>query len=154
MLSKLLVDISKDWWGFSINNLGSPSDIYGAVRKVDLLSAVEFIIDGSGGLISTGQKGHIRLPFAGTIISVALAADVSGSIVVDIWKDTLANFPPTVADSICANAKPTLSSAQVMSDSTLSGWTKTFAYGDFLAFNVDSCTTITRVTLTLVVRRS
>jgi hypothetical protein len=153
-LSNLFIDVSKDWLGFSIEDIGAPSNALGAVRKADLLTAIEFIIDGGGAAITTGQKGHIRLPFAGTIVSVALAADQSGSIVIDIWKDTLANFPPTDADSITASAPPTLSSQQVILDATLTGWTKTFAYGDFMAFNVDSCSTITRVTLTLVVVRS
>jgi hypothetical protein len=81
-------------------------------------------------------------------------ADQSGGIVIDIWKDTTVNFPPTVADTITASAKPTLSSAQISLDAVLTGWTKTFTAGDIMAFNVDSCTTITRVTLTLMVRRT
>ena len=123
------------------------------LMHVNLLSAVEFIIDGGGAVITTGQKGHVRLPFVGSIVSMSLVADQSGSIVIDIWKDKYANFPPTNADSITASAPPTLSSAQATLDSALAGWTKTFDYGDFLAFNVDSCSTIKRVTLTLVVRR-
>lgn len=153
-LSALLIDTNKDWATFSIENIGKPSDNLGATRKYDILASAEFVIDGGGVAITTGQKGHIRLPFAGTIISAALAADVSGSIVVDIWKDTYANFPPTNADSITASAPPTISSAQKDLDTTLSGWTTAFVAGDFLAFNVDSCTTITRVTLTLTVRRT
>ena len=153
-LSSLLIDTGKNWVGYSIENLGEASNNTGAARKTDLLAAVEFIIDGGGVAITTGEKGHIRLPFTGTIISAALAADQSGSIVVDIWKDTTANFPPTVADTITASAKPTISSAQSALDATLTGWTKTFTAGDYLAFNVDSCTTITRVTLTLIVRRT
>ena len=163
-LSGLLIDTAKDWAAFRITNLADPTAAQDAATRAyvlaqvltlaDLDTAVEFIIDGGGAVIATGEKGHIRLPFAGTIISVALAADQSGSIVIDIWKDTLANFPPTNADSITASAPPTLSSDDVVLDSTLTGWTKTFNAGDFLAFNVDSCTTITRVTLTLVVRRS
>ena len=153
-LSGLLIDTAKEWSGFSIEGLGAASDNEGAARKIDLDAAVEFIIDGGGSAITTGQKGHIRLPFAGTIISVALMADVSGSIVIDIWKDTIANFPPIVADTITASAKPTLTNQQVSLDATLTGWTKTFAAGDYLAFNVDNATTITRVTLTLVVRRT
>lgn len=153
-LSGLLIDTSKDWMDFPIESLGVASDNTGAARKIDLDAAIEFIIDGGGIAITTGQKGHIRLPFAGTIISVALMANQSGSIVIDIWKDTTANFPPTVADTITASAKPTLSSQQVSLDATLTGWTKTFAVGDILAFNVDSITTVRRVTLTLVVRRT
>lgn len=119
-----------------------------------LYISIPFIIDGGGGAITTGQKGHIPLPFAGEIISASLDADQSGSIVVDIWKDTRANFPPTDADSITASAPPTLSSEQSSLDETLTGWTIAFAAGDILAFNVDSITTVKRVTLSLKVRRT
>ena len=153
-LSTLLIDTSKVWSGYSIESLGAASNNTGAARKADLDTAMVFIIDGGGSAITTGEKGHIRLPFAGTIISVALAADQVGSIVIDIWKDTTVNFPPTVADTITASAKPTLSNAQSILDATLTDWIKTFAVGDYLAFNVDSITTIERVTLTLIVRRT
>ena len=153
-LSGLLIDTNKNWVGFSIENLGEASDNTGAARRMDLDTAVPFIIDGGGVAITAGQKGHIRLPFAGTIISVALGADQSGSIVIEIWKDTTVNFPPTVADTITASAKPTLTNAQSSLDAILTGWTKTFVAGDYLAYNVDSCDTITRVTLTLIVRRT
>lgn len=154
-LSNLLIDTSKGWSGFSIEGLGAPSNNLGASRAYDLLTAIEFTIDGSGAVITTGIKGCLRLPFAGTIISVALGAPKeSGSIVVDIWKDTDANFPPTVGESITASAKPTLSNQQNSLDAALSGWTKTFVVGDWLVFNVDSIATITLVTLTLIVRRT
>jgi len=117
-------------------------------------AAIVFVIDGGGAAITTGEKGHIRLPFAGTIISATLLADRSGSIVIDIWKDTYANFPPTNADSITASAPPTISAATKSTDSTLTGWTTTFASGDVLAFNVDSVVTIERVTLALLVRKT
>lgn len=83
-----------------------------------------------------------------------MLADQSGSIVVDIWKDTYANFPPDNADSITAAAPPTISGAQKSQDATLTGWTTAIAAGDILAFNVDSCATITRVTISLKVEKS
>jgi len=115
---------------------------------------ITFIIDGGGSAITTGQKGHLEIPFACTITRVTMLADQSGSIVVDIWKDTYANFPPTDADSITAAAPPTITTAQKSQDSTLTGWTKAITAGDILAFNVDSCTTITRVTISLKVEKS
>jgi len=117
-------------------------------------ASLTFVIDGGGSAITTGQKGHLEIPFACTIKQVTMLADQSGSIVVDIWKDTYANFPPTDADSITASAPPTISSAQKSQDSTLTGWTKSISSGDILAFNVDSCSTITRVTISLKVERS
>lgn len=154
VLSGLMIDTVKDWAGFAISNLGAPADNTGAARKADLDTAVVFIIDGGGSAITTGEKGHLRLPFTGTILSVAVLADQVGNIVVDIWKDTIANHLPTDADSITASAPPTLSSESASLDTTLTGWTKTFAAGDVLAFNVDSVTTVQRVTLSLVVRRT
>lgn len=108
-----------------------------------------FIIDGGGSPITTGQKGHLHIPFNCTIDQVTMLADQSGSIVVDIWKDTYANFPPTVGDSITASAVPTISGAQKSQDSTLTGWTTSITTGDILAYNVDSCASITRVTISL-----
>lgn len=118
------------------------------------IANIEFIIDGGGSTITTGQKGHLEISFACTINQVTLLADASGSIVVDIWKDTYANFPPAVGDSICASAKPTLTSNQKSQDATLTSWTKTVAAGDILAFNVDSATTVQRVTVSLKVTKS
>lgn len=115
---------------------------------------VAFIIDGGGSAITTGVKGDIALDFAATINQVTLLADQSGSIVVDIWKDTYANYPPTVADTITASAKPTLSSATKSKDSTLTGWTTSVASGDTLRFNVDSATTVTRVLVLLKMTRA
>jgi len=115
---------------------------------------IEFVIDGGGSAITTGEKGHLQIPFACTISSVTLLADQSGSIVVDIWKDTYANFPPDDSDSITASAPPTITTATKSTDTTLTGWTTTIAVGDVLAFNVDSITTCTRCTLILKVSRT
>lgn len=114
-----------------------------------LTTAIEFIIDGGGSAITTGVKGDVEIPFACTITAARLFADQSGSIVVDIWKDTYANYPPTVADTITASAKPTLSSATKSEDTTLTGWTTSITAGNTLRFNVDSASTVTRVTVSL-----
>lgn len=115
---------------------------------------IAFVIDGGGVAITTGVKGDLAVDFPCTITQVTLLADQSGSIVVDIWKDTYANYPPTVADTITAAAKPTISTATKSKDSTLTGWTTTVAAGDTLRFNVDSITTCTRVLVLLRVTRT
>jgi len=113
--------------------------------------SISMMIDGGASVITTGFKGYLEIPFAGTIQSVTLMADQTGSIVIDIWKDTYANYPPVVGDSITASAKPTISSANKSQDSTLTGWNKTIAAGDILGFNVNSVTSIQKVTLSLKV---
>lgn len=113
------------------------------------LTGFSFIIDGGGATITTGEKGHVEIPFGAVIQEVRLLADQSGSIVVDIWKDNFANFPPAVADSITASAKPTISSATKSEDKTLIGWETGLQKGDILTFKVDSITTCKRVTVAL-----
>lgn len=121
----------------------------------DETGVVEFIIDGGGVAITTGLKGYLEIPYACTITEVALLADRSGSIVVDIWKCSYANFNPgthpVAADKITASAPPTISSSYKSKDSTLTGWSKSFAAGDIVGFNVNSVSTIQRVTLSMKV---
>jgi hypothetical protein len=106
-------------------------------------------IDGGGSAITTGIKGDLEIPIGVTLTAVRMLADQSGSIVVDIWKDSYANYPPTDADSITASAVPTISTATKSEDTTLTGWTTSITAGDILRFNVDSATTITRVQISL-----
>lgn len=117
-------------------------------------TSIQVVISGGGSAISTGIKTDYEVPFSGTITAARLFADQTGSIVIDIWNDTYANFPPTDADSITASAPPTLSSAVKSEDTTLTGWTKTVDAGDILRFNVDSAATVTRVTLSLTITRT
>lgn len=117
-------------------------------------AAIAYVFDGGVAALTTGIKGDLRVPFACTIQSVSLLADQAGSIVFDIWKDTYANYPPTVADTITAAAKPTIVTATKSEDLVLTGWTKTIAAGDTLRFNIDSITTLTRCVLTLNVLRT
>lgn len=119
-----------------------------------LVEPLNFIIDGGSSAITTGVKGDFIVPYACTIQSATLLADQSGSIVVDLWKDTYANFPPVVGDSITASAKPTLSSANKAQNTTLTGWTTSIAAGDVIRVNVDSASTVQRVLLSLKVVRA
>jgi len=123
------------------------------VKYVDDVVTLNFVIDGGGAAITTGIKGDIQLDFAGTIQQVTALADQSGSIVVDIWKDSYANFPATDADSITASAPPTITTAVKSQDSTLTGWTTIISVGDHLRFNVDSITTCERVTVALKIKK-
>lgn len=178
LLSKIIPDLNKNMLGYKFTNLGAPvastdsarPDMANqkfinlaapvaandSARNTDLpkVTALEYVIDGGGSAISAGEKGHLVVPFACTITEVQLEADQPGSIKVDIWKDTYANFPPTDADTICGGNEPEISGAQKHKDTTLTGWIKSISVGGILAFNVDSCTTITRVTIVLKVLRT
>ena len=98
----------------------------------------------------------MEIPFDCTINAWTLLADQSGSIVIDIWKDTYANFPPTDADAMPgAGKEPTLSGVAKNQDTTVTDWTDyTITAGEVLRFNVDSVTTVERVTLSLKVTKT
>jgi hypothetical protein len=97
--------------------------------------------------VAAAQQQDFMIPLTCTISQVTMLANVVGSAVVDIWKDTYVNFPPTAADTITAAAKPTISATNKYQDSILTGWTKTVAAGDILRINIDSVTTITRLAI-------
>ena len=123
-----------------------------------LPAAIEFMIDGNGSNISSRVWGYLTVPFNATVTSWSLQADQSGSVIVDVWKCTYAQFdPPTtpsVANSITGSETPTITAASKNRDTSLSTWTTTLAEGDVLAFSVPSpSTSITRVTLTLALTR-
>lgn len=111
---------------------------------------INFIIDGGGSAITTGVKGFVEIPYAMTITGWQVFADQVGSIVVDVWKDSYTNFPPTVARTITGSQKPTLSSAQSNQNLSLSTWTTAASGGDILAYNVDSVSTVTRITVSIL----
>jgi hypothetical protein len=117
------------------------------------VGVIGITIDGAGSVLTTGVKGYTSVPFACTINSVTLLADQTGSVVVDIWKTPYSSFPPTVANTITASDLPTISSAQKNQDTTLTGWTTTVNANDTIGFNVNSCTSITRLNLILKVTK-
>jgi hypothetical protein len=109
---------------------------------------VNVVIDGSGSLIPTGVKGDLYWNFAATITGWTILADQTGAIVVDVWKDTYANYPPTVADTIAGTEKPTLVASSVKNqDLSLTSFSTAVTAGDIWRFNVDSSTSVTRVTI-------
>lgn len=122
----------------------------------DMLNAIAIskalvigIGDFNGPVLTTGVKAYFEVPIAIRVTGWTLLADAVGSIVIDLWKDTYAAFPPTVADTITGSEKPTLAGVQKAQDLTLTTWTTDLAVGDILAINVDSVATVKQVTLTL-----
>lgn len=102
--------------------------------------------DGGGSAPTVGTVGYLVAPFNGTIDQWHIVADASGSAVVDVWK--AAGTIPTNANSIAGSEKPTLSAAQLGSDTSLTTWTTTtVTAGDVFGFEIESVTTCTRLTV-------
>lgn len=120
-------------------------------NQITVVIENNLIVYGGGSVITTGEKSWVRVPKTCTIVGWELTADQSGSVVIDIWKDTFANYPPTSGDTIIGGGgtKPTLSSQIKNSDSTLTNWTTSLTVGDYLKFNIDSVSTVTKIVLVL-----
>lgn len=161
-LSRVTIDNNSDGTLVPINFAVAPEvDVFPSATPLEVgssLTTINFIIDGGASVITTGMKGYLSCDFAGIISQAELLADVSGSIVVNIWKCTYAQFDagsthPVVGDKITASAPPTITTATKSQDATLTGWTTAFNAGDIFGFNVDSVATIKRCTVALKVLR-
>jgi hypothetical protein len=117
------------------------------------VASAQFQRDNGGAALSTGIQGDIIIPFAGTITGVTLLANVSGSMVVDLWKAPYASFPPTVANTIVSATPPTLTAALKYQDTTLTGWTTAVAANDVIRVNINSVATISRFVVALSIAR-
>jgi hypothetical protein len=125
------------------------------------VGVVGITIDGSGSVPTTGTRGFIQIPYAGTITDWTLIADQSGSASVDVWAIAGSAPPtapsvPTSANKISASAPVALSSAQSASGGTsaISTWTTALTQWMTVAFNLTSVTTCTRITIELQVAKS
>lgn len=99
---------------------------------------IGFAIDGVDAAVSSTNKGFKRIERAGTIVKWVLRAEGSRNAVVQISKSSADDFGTFT--SIVASAPPTLSSQKCVTNTTLTGWTKTVAEGDYLKYVVTSCT--------------
>jgi hypothetical protein len=115
------------------------------------VSQIVTILDGQGGVIQTGRGNNfLSIPFSGTITGWTVLSSVSGSIEVAFWKDTYANYPPTVADNIFS-PNPLLTSTN---KNQATGLSIPVAAGDIIIPNVVSVTTCTNVTISIQITRS
>lgn len=115
-----------------------------------------FTMQNNGAVLNTGAQSaaYMEVPSDCEIVSCKLFGGPSGSIVVDVWSDTYANYPPTDADSIVAAAPPTISGGVKSEDTDLTGWTKQLSEGDGILLNIDSVSTMTWAKLVLEIARS
>ena len=129
--------------GSSITGSTGPTGATGAtgggVRSISLL-----IGDGSL-VITTGVCGALEIPCSCIITSARVLSvdNISGSISIQLWKDSYANFPPTSADLI-----DTFSiTSGVKSEET--GLSLSVAAGSIVLFNVNSVTSMKQIMLSL-----
>jgi len=115
---------------------------------------LNFVIDGGGSVIASGNAGFVEIPYNATPLSWDLFANVSGSLSVDVRRTTAyANWSGvagiTSADSIVGSEKPTITTAFKGQDTSITTWSGISA-GNILSFHVDATpSNITRATLSI-----
>ena len=117
-------------------------------------------LDGSAAIIiEMAAYGSVTFPFNCTItgweIEEVSDPPIASSIVVDVWKDTYANYPPTVADAIFTT-KPTLTAAIKNQNlaPTFVGAGATVTAGETARFNVDSNDVAEKVIVTIFLTKT
>jgi hypothetical protein len=116
---------------------------------------IQVVLGDGLNVMTPGVKGDVEVPYNCEVVgwSIYEGTGTAGTIVVDVWRDIYANFPPTVGDTITGSEKPALSAAVRNQDVSLTTWTKTLNKGDVLRFNVDSAATLKQVTVCLKCKR-
>jgi hypothetical protein len=137
----------------SMRGLGTTSNVRQSVVGVSE--------NGNTNPITTGFKGFIQVPYAGTIIGWSILCDLAGSSSFDIWKIASSAPPtapsiPTSSNKISASAPAATSSAQSAASgaSGVSTWTTSVAQWDVFGFNLTSVATITRYVLEIQIQRT
>jgi hypothetical protein len=132
--------------------------LYGTVKQIVSTVGVTIV---TGSSPTTGLKGTMQVPYAGTIIGWTILADVSVSASVDIWKVASSAPPsvpaiPTSGNKISASAPVSLSTAQAaaVAAAGVSTWTTAVAAWDVFGFNLTSVSSVARLTIELQILRS
>ena len=137
--------------------LTAPAGVGISIRRVGLgpalgrTASVQFVIDGNGAPLTTGIKGDLTIPFSCTIVGWSLLGDLPGSVVVELWKASFENSPPTVADKITGSNPPVLNNQSKSKSTTMATWAPSVTADDVIRINVTSASDVTRVTLSLTV---
>jgi hypothetical protein len=140
-------------WGFEVNKILRNLNNRIATMEVGVTPGLISIpIDGSGSQILTGQRGYVRIPFAGVIADWSIISKEVGSITIDVLKK--AGSKPSTTDSMCGSAKPALVNSDTIISTTMTGWNKVILVNDFISWNIISVTAITWAILQFTVNKT
>ncbi len=144
----------------NIGSISSPyNDIYGgnfyaSGQHVIPQRSVSFMMDNGPSALISGNQGFISIPYAATITGWNLIGNVSGSMVMDVYRQSYASWATesglSASNSITAGTNPFISAAAKNQNTNVS-WSG-LAANDILEFYLSGTTTnITRASLTLTV---
>lgn len=155
-----------DLWGWDTANNRIPVGSNGNVLTADSTQAlgVKWAAAGASTQFNTGagwnsNSGPIVLslvtvidviiPYACTLQEVdIITSGGSGSCVIDVWK-AASLAAPTSANDITGGIPPAISGGASYSNTTLSGWTTSFAQNDRVRFTLASTSAFTSIIISL-----
>lgn len=131
--------------------LQGPTGYQGATGLTyGVTGTINVIIDGGGSTVATGMKGDVTLPFAMYIDRWRLLAKETGSILVGLWRNSYANYPPTSADAMHIGETGPNIVAGIKNTATTANWMgATGASQDIVRVDVESSSSITMASLSL-----
>ena len=113
-------------------------------------------VDGSGGVVTQGNKGYMKIPYACTITGWTVISNTTGNqtITFDIWRSN-AGIPTSSAQSLVpSGTKPFLNNTQLQNSANVTGWNTALAAGDYLVFRVDVATILSWAVLQINITRA
>ena len=152
-VGEVVLSCQDETWAFSTANQNYRISFLELIGT--LFGTIQIDLIGGGAPLPVGVlAGQVRVPYACQIIGWELVANDTGLIVVDVMKDSYANFPPTSGDSITGGNPPTITASNKAQSANLTGWATALNSGDYIRVNVVTISFITNATLTLRVQRS
>ena len=111
---------------------------------------ISYVIDNAGEEITVGTKGTIEVTQNCLINYWTMVADQSGSANVDMWSRDYSTTLPTQANSVTGNIGMTISTATANQSNIINNWRMNrINAGNVITYNVQSCSTITRLAVHL-----
>ena len=145
---------ASSWSALATGTSGNVLTTHGASANptwtsIIVTHSVTFVVDGAGGLLTSGTKNPIKIPYGGTLNGWLLIGKPSGSVTVDIFRAADGAGLP-VTSIVGAGTKPALSSAVENSSTSFTSWTSTtLTAKDNLAISLSGISTSTYCALTL-----
>ena len=135
----------------------TPSTLATNVVLQSIPAGLEYTIANAGSPLVAGLQSYLTMPYAATITAATLVGSPSGTITIDIWRCTYAQFDggathPVANDSICGSNQLSISSG-TKTTSNLSNWTCSLTQGDIIAFNISNVSGMTQATISLQLSR-
>lgn len=144
-------------WGDIGGTLSDQTDLKNALDSIDAKAKpgqIGVTFDAGSGDLEPGSFGDFIVPWDATITGWTILCSGAANAQVDVWVDSLVNFPPDITDSITGGNAPTISGQAAEQETNLTGWETVLVAGTVVRFVLSSVSSVSRLTLILNVEKS